>query len=280
MSSIRKIAIQGILGAYHEIAARDYFAPEQIEIIPCHTFKDMFELIRKDHSVIGVMAIENTIAGSLLANHKLLSESSLTVVGETKLRISHCIATLPGQTLADISEVYSHPIALMQCEDFLDAHSHIKPVESIDTALSAKEIAEQTIRGRAAICSTFAAEMYGLNILERGIETNKRNFTRFLVIADKWTADELLEGKQINKSTLTFTLPHQEGSLAQVLSVLSFYKLNLTKIQSLPIIGREWEYQFYITVNFDNYTRFKQGTAAVEPLLKDFRILGEYQTAE
>ncbi len=276
---MKKVAIQGVSGAFHEIAARNYFK-EEIDIIPCHTFKDLFETIRKDSSVIGVMAIENTIAGSLLPNHKLLSESKLTVVGEYKLRISHCLCALPKQSISDITEVHSHPIALMQCEDFLDKHTHLKPVESLDTALSAKEIAEGNIKGRAAICSTLAAEMYGLEILENEIETNKRNFTRFLVITDKWAADDLLAGATINKSTLTFTLPHQKGSLAQVLSVLSFYRLNLTKIQSLPIVGREWEYQFYITVNFDNYTRFKQGIAAVEPLLKDFIVLGEYESAD
>lgn len=226
------------------------------------------------------MAIENTIAGSLLSNHKLLSESNLKVVGEYKLRISHCIAALPDQSIDDITEAHSHPIALMQCEDFLDKHKHLKSVENADTALAAKEIAEGKIRGRAAICSTLAAQMYGLNILEKEIETNKRNFTRFLIISDKWTSDELLKNVIVNKSTLMFTLPHEEGSLAKVLSVLSFYHLNLTKIQSLPIIGREWEYQFYITVNFDNYTRYKQGIAAIEPLLKDFKVLGEYQSAD
>lgn len=276
---MKRIAIQGVSGAFHEIAARNYFN-EEIGIIPCHTFKDLFDTIKKDPEIIGVMAIENTIAGSLLSNHKLLSESNLKVVGEYKLRISHCIAALPDQSIDDITEAHSHPIALMQCEDFLDKHKHLKSVENADTALAAKEIAEGKIRGRAAICSTLAAQMYGLNILEKEIETNKRNFTRFLIISDKWTSDELLKNVIVNKSTLMFTLPHEEGSLAKVLSVLSFYHLNLTKIQSLPIIGREWEYQFYITVNFDNYTRYKQGIAAIEPLLKDFKVLGEYQSAD
>ena len=276
---MKRIAIQGVSGAFHEIAARNYFN-EEIGIIPCHTFKDLFDTIKKDPEIIGVMAIENTIAGSLLSNHKLLSESNLKVVGEYKLRISHCIAALPNQSIDDITEAHSHPIALMQCEDFLDKHKHLKSVENADTALAAKEIAEGKIRGRAAICSTLAAQMYGLNILEKEIETNKRNFTRFLIISDKWTSDELLKNVIVNKSTLMFTLPHEEGSLAKVLSVLSFYHLNLTKIQSLPIIGREWEYQFYITVNFDNYTRYKQGIAAIEPLLKDFKVLGEYQSAD
>lgn len=274
---MKTVAIQGVCGAFHEIAARNYFRNEEIDILPCDTFKDVFEAMRKDGNLLGIVAIENTIAGSLLQNHILLNESKLCIVGEYKLRISHCLAALKGQQLSDISEVHSHPIALMQCEEFLDRHKELKAVESLDTALSAKEIAEQRIMGRAAICSTLAAQMYDLQILEDGIETNKRNFTRFLILSDKWNADELLRSKNINKATLSFTLPHEEGSLAKVLSILSFYHLNLTKIQSLPIIGREWEYQFYITVNFDNYTRYRQGIDAVTPLLKDMKILGEYE---
>lgn len=271
--------MQGIAGSFHEIAARAYFK-EEIEIVPCDTFKDVFERMRQDGTLSGIIAIENTIAGSLLQNHHLLNDSNCVITGEYKLRIEHCIVALPGQSIADLSEVRSHPIALMQCEEFLDAHKNLKPVESSDTALSAKEIAQKQLRGVAAICSKLAAKQNGLQILEEGIETNKRNFTRFLIIADKWNADEMQKGKKINKTTLSFTLPHEEGSLAKVLSILSFYHLNLTKIQSLPIIGREWEYQFYITLNYDNYTRYRQGIDAVAPLLKDFKIMGEYEAFE
>ena len=273
----KKVTIQGIAGCYHEAAARAYFGEEEIETVPCTTFPEMFARMNDDRSLLGIIAIENTIAGSLLQNHELLRKSDVCIVGEYKLRISHSLAALPDETMEDITEINSHPIALMQCEEFLDRHKELKAVESLDTALSAKEIAEQRIMGRAAICSTLAAQMYDLQILEDGIETNKRNFTRFLILSDKWNADELLRSKTINKATLSFTLPHEEGSLAKVLSILSFYHLNLTKIQSLPIIGREWEYQFYITVNFDNYTRYRQGIDAVTPLLKDMKILGEYE---
>jgi len=155
----------------------------------------------------------------------------------------------------------------------------MKAIESDDTALSAKEIADKKLTKRAAICSSLAAEKYGLEILAKGIETNKRNFTRFLIIAETALAEEMIKGTLLNTSTLVFTLPHEEGSLAKVLSILSFYHINLTKIQSLPIIGREWEYQFYIDLTFDDYTRYRQSLDAIRPLTKDFQLLGEYKAA-
>jgi len=231
----------------------------------------------EDPTIIGIVAIENTIAGSLLQNHNLLRESGSLIIGEHKLRISHCLAALPGQSMDQIKEVHSHPIALMQCEEFLDEQDHWRAVESDDTALSAKEIAENNIRGRAAICSRFAAEKYGLEIIADEIETNKRNFTRFLIVAAPELAEKMIKDIKLNKSSMVFTLPHEEGSLAKVLSILSFYRVNLTKIQSLPIVGREWEYQFYISLTFDSYERYRQSLDAVRPLLKDFQLLGEYQ---
>ena len=276
---MKKVAIQGVSGAFHEIAARQYFEGEEIEILPCITFKDLFKALAVDDSLLGIIAIENTIAGSLLQNHNLLRESGCMIVGEHKLRIEHNLAALPGQRIEDIQEVYSHPIALMQCEDFIDEHRHMKAIESEDTALSAKEIADNKIPGRAAICSSLAAEKYGLEVIARGIETNKRNFTRFLMIAEPTLAEEMTNGTLLNKSSLVFTLPHEEGSLAKVLSILSFYHVNLTKIQSLPIIGREWEYQFYINLTFDDYTRYRQSLDAIRPLTKDFQLLGEYKAA-
>ena len=276
---MKRVAIQGVSGAFHEIAARQYFEGEDIEILPCITFKDLFKALAADDSLLGIIAIENTIAGSLLQNHNLLRESGCMIVGEYKLRIEHNLAALPGQKIEDIEEVYSHPIALMQCEDFLDEHRHLKAIESEDTALSAKEIADNKLLKRAAICSSLAAENYGLEIIAKGIETNKRNFTRFLIIAEPSLAGVMVNGTLLDKSSLVFTLPHEEGSLAKVLSILSFYHVNLTKIQSLPIIGREWEYQFYINLTFDNYIRYRQSLDAILPLTKDFQLLGEYKSA-
>jgi len=273
---MKKVAIQGGLGAYHGIAAENFFANEEVSIIPCVTFRDIFSTIKKDPTVVGIIAIENTIAGSLLQNYELLKEYKLAIAGEYKLRIAHCICALPGQTIHDIKEVQSHPIALMQCADFLNTIPNVKVVEHEDTALAARDIAQKQLLGNAAICSERAAEIYGLNILARGIETNKRNFTRFLIFGNQWVVDEIQKDEVINKASLVFTLPHAEGSLSKVLSVFSFYDINLTKIQSLPIIGREWEYQFYVDFKFADLERYNQALVAIKPLINELKSLGEY----
>ena len=272
---MRKIAIQGGLGAYHGIAAENYFE-EEVEILPCQTFREIFESVEKDANVIGIMAIENTIAGSLLPNYELLKTSHFPIAGEYKQRISHCLVALPGTKVEDLKEIWSHPIALMQCVEYMDKLPNIRIVEHIDTALAAKDIAQNKAMGIAAICSKKAAEIYGLEILAEGIETNKHNFTRFLIVAQPWVVDELQKGLVKNKASIVFTTPHTEGSLSHVLSVLSFYNINLTKIQSLPIIGREWEYQFYADVKYDDEARFYQSLHAIKPLTSDLQILGEY----
>lgn len=272
----RKVAIQGIAGSYHDIAAQKYYEGEEIEIIGCNSFKEVIKCIHNERTVIGLMAIENTIAGSLLQNHELIRQSECSIIGEYKLRISHTLSALPGTTLSEITEINSHPIALMQCNDFLDSMPDVKLVEKDDTAMSARWIAENNLKGHAAICGKYAAEIYGLEVLAEGIETNKRNYTRFLTIADKWTAEDLMKGVEKNKSSIVFSLPHMAGSLSKILTILSFYDMNLTKIQSLPIIGREWEYLFYVNLTFSDYTRYKQSLDAIIPLTKDLKILGEY----
>ena len=272
----KKVAIQGLAGSYHDIAAHNYFEGEEVETLPCDTFRDVINTIKKDPSILGLMAIENTIAGSLLQNHELIRESGFSIIGEYKLRISHSLVALPGTSIHDIKEVNSHPIALMQCTEFLDTLPNAKVVEMEDTAGSARWIAEKQLEGHAAICGKLAAEIYHMEVLAEGIETNKRNFTRFLAIADRWTADEIMRNVDKNKASLVFALPHTSGSLSKVLSVLSFYDMNLTKIQSLPIIGREWEYLFYINLTFTDYLRYRQALDAIRPLTKDFQILGEY----
>lgn len=272
----KKVTIQGVAGCFHEAAANEYFAEEEIEVIPCETFPILFDKMKYDASLLGIVAIENTIAGSLLQNHELLRQSNLRIIGEQHLYISHVICALPGQTLDELIEVNSHPMALMQCEQYLLRHPNLKMVETSDTAGSAQYIAENNIKGHAAVCGKYAAELYGLNILDEDIQTNKRNFTRFLIVADPLEADELSKGKSVNKASLVFTLPHTHGSLSKILTIFSFYDINLTKIQSMPIIGREWEYRFYIDVTFDDYMRYKQSIDAVKPLLREFKILGEY----
>ena len=198
-------------------------------------------------------------------------------MGEHKLRIKHSFLCLPDDNWEDITEVHSHPVALMQCRDFLNAHPQLKVVEASDTAGAARAVAEGQMHGHAAIGSSRLADLYGLKVLEEGIETNKHNFTRFLIFADPSRANLLRDIRTTDKASIVFALPHEEGSLSSVLSVLSFYKLNLTKIQSLPIIGREWEYLFYIDVQFSDYTRYSQGVDAIRPLTSDLKILGEYK---
>lgn len=274
-----KVAIQGIKGSFHDIAAHQYFQGKNLDMIWCNTFEQVFAAPKEDHQCLGLVAIENTLAGSLLYNYELLRASGLSVVGEHKLHIEHSLMCLPDDKASDIVEVHSHPVALMQCRHYLSSHPQLKMVESEDTAGSAAMIAQQKLRGHAAICHADAAELYGLKILARAIEDNKHNFTRFLVVADSWTADQLRDAHQSNKASIVFALPHEEGSLSQVLSIFSFYKINLTKIQSLPIIGREWQYLFYVDVVYDDFVRYRQSIDAVRPLTKQLRILGEYRAS-
>ncbi len=274
---MKRIAIQGEIGSFHDVASHCYFEREDIELICCNTFEEVFEEMKKDSNTIAMVAIENTIAGSLLHNYELLRDSGMQIVGEHKLRISHSIMCLPDEDWDDIKEVNSHPVALMQCRDFLKRHAGLKVVETDDTAGAARDISKKGLKGHAAICSKSAAPLYGMKVLEEGIETNKHNFTRFLVLADPWMAEELSVPSQSNKASIVFSLPHNEGSLSQVLSIFSFYNINLTKIQSLPIIGREWEYMFYIDVMYNDYTRYRQSIDAVRPLTKQLKILGEYK---
>ena len=275
---MKKIAIQGVPGSYHDIAAHKFFPGEEIELICCSTFEEIFSNMKQDSNVIGMLAIENTIAGSLLHNYELLRESGMTIIGEHKLRIKHSFMCLPDDDWDTLTEVNSHPVALAQCREFLMQHPKLKIVETEDTAGSAEAIKRDNLKGHAAICSKYAADLYGMKVLEEGIETNKHNFTRFLVVADPWQVDELCKhhANATNKASMVFTLPHTEGSLSQVLSILSFYNINLTKIQSLPIIGREWEYQFYVDVAFNDYLRYKQSITAITPLTKELKLLGEY----
>ncbi|MGL4853062.1 MAG: prephenate dehydratase [Phocaeicola sp.] len=277
---MKKIAIQGTKGSYHDIAAHTFFQGEEIELIECNTFEELFRRLKEDDQTIGMLAIENTIAGSLLHNYELLRESGTVIIGEQKLRISHSFMCLPDDDLTTLTEVHSHPVALAQCRNFLQKYPHLKAVEAQDTAGSAAMISQENLKGRAAICSKYAAELYDMKVLEEGIETNKHNFTRFLVVCDKWRMDELVDCRKSNKANIVFSLPHNEGSLSQVLSIFSFYKINLTKIQSLPIIGREWEYLFYVDVIFDDYIKFRQSIDAVSPLTKELTILGEYEAGK
>ncbi len=277
MSQKLRVAIQGEKGCYHELAAREFFKGRDLEIVPCKTFQTEFDAFAADSQLVGMMAIENTIAGNILTNHELLRKSQMQVVGEQRLHISHVLCALPGQTLEDIVEVNSHPIALLQCQVYLEsALPNAKIVEMDDTAGSAEYIMKHQLKGHAAICSEYAANMHGMAILARGIETNKRNFTRFLVLQDKYVDQITPDRAAINKASIEFCVRHQQGSLTKVLTILSFYDMNLTKIQSMPIIGREWEYRFFLDLTFTDYMQYKKALDAIMPFATDFMILGEY----
>jgi prephenate dehydratase len=277
-----RIAIQGGFGAFHEIAARKYFKDTDLQIVPCETFIDLFDSIASGNADSAVVAIENSVAGSLIPNYALLSRSELNVTGEVYLRIVQNLIALPGQKPDDIKEVYSHPMAILQCHDFLVPMRKrgVKVVESIDTALSAKWIGENKKLGVAALASDLAAEIYGLEIIAESVESNKRNFTRFLIVEPGKVRDynDLNESSDINKATICFTLPHQAGSLSQVLSVLAYYRINLSKIQSLPVVGKEWEYFFYLDILFDDISMYKKALSAINPLIDQLQILGEYKS--
>ena len=272
----KKIAIQGEFGAFHEIAALRYFKNEKVEIIPALTFKDLFKCLKDKKVDLGIMAIENSTAGSLLQNYTLLGNSTFHIIGEIYLRINQNVIALSGQTMKNIKEVYSHPMAILQCQEFFESYPSIKLIDSFDTALSAKEIKEKKIMGVAAIASLKAAKKYGLEVIAREVETNKMNYTRFLIISEK---PNIHSGK-INKASITFALEHKTGSLSKILSIFSFYGLNLSNIQSMPILGKDWEYQFYVDVLIDDYDIYKKSIEAIKPFTSNIKILGEYIKGE
>jgi prephenate dehydratase len=273
-TNVKKIVIQGGAGAFHEIAALHYFGSKNIEIVPSLTFKDLFKTLKMQHADYGIMAIENMVAGSILPNYSLLRESNMKIIGEIYLRIIQNLVAMPGQTIDQITEVYSHPMAILQCQNFFEEYPHIKLIESVDTALSAKEIADKKQMGVGAISSTQAADKYGLEVMYASIEINKMNYTRFLILTDK---EEVVEfDEPVNKSSLHFALAHEIGSLAKILSIFSYFNINLTKIQSLPIVGKEWEYFFYVDVEFSDYKIYQHALESVRPFTSELGILGEY----
>ncbi len=279
-----RVAIQGGKGAFHDIAARKYFKGINLEIVPCDTFFDLFESLAKKNAEAAVVAIENSVAGSIIPNYALLTHFDMQVTGEVYLRIVQNLVALPGQKLGNIRDIHSHPMAILQCQDFLEPlrHRGVRVVESRDTALSAKWIREKNQKGAGALASDLAAEMYGLEIISGSVESNKRNFTRFLIVEPRAKAHKIGNsmGKPENKSSVCFTLPHNVGSLSQVLSVLTYYGINLSKIQSLPIVGKEWEYLFHLDVLYDNCQMYKKALDAIRPLIDQLQILGEYRSGQ
>lgn len=268
-----KIAIQGIKGSNHHQVAKDYFS-ENIELVECLSFDDLVNKLLSKEADQGVMAIENSIAGSIIPNYALVNHNDLHIIGEYYLNIHHNLMVLKGQQIADIKEVSSHPMALLQCKEYFRQFPHIKLVEDVDTAETAKRIQEQKIRHLGAIAPNVAAEMYGLDIVARDIQTIKNNATRFIIVQTKNGA---VPEAEISKASVRFITDHKRGSLAAVLNVMSDCRLNLTKIQSLPVIETPWKYAFFVDVTFTAYADFIKAKSLLNIMSEDFKILGEYK---
>lgn len=267
----KKIAIQGIESSFHEEAAYKYFGRD-LETVNCLSFQDLCDSLKSGDSDFAVMAIENSIAGSLLQNYTLLQEYNFSILGEVYLRIKMNLMALPGTLLSNIKIAQSHPIAIRQCSKFLKSLDNVLLEEKEDTAICAKLIAKNKMKGIAAIASESAAEIFGLEILARGIETNKKNFTRFLVLSNEPKISE-----SDTKATLFFQLPHDPGALAKILNILAAYSINLTKIQSVPIVGKPLEYNFHVDMEWELYSSFKKAITVIEGIAVNLQILGEYK---
>ena len=266
------IAIQGIQGSFHHQVALNYF-PTDIQLLECLTFDALADALVSGKATQAVMAIENSIAGSIIPNYALLDRHNLQIIGESYLNIEHNLMGLKGQSIADLKEVHSHPMALLQCKAFFSDYPHIRLVEAEDTADIARKINKEQLQGIGAIASVKASDIFNLELYAASIQTIKNNVTRFVIIQAKGA---LVEEKQINKVALKFVLDHQRGSLAAILNVMSDCQLNLTKIQSLPVIETPGKYAFFVDVTFDAFDQYKKAQSIIEIMATEFKILGEY----
>ena len=271
----KKIGIQGIRGSFHHIAVENYFDKE-IKLCEYLSFEDMIFSLSKNEIQYALMAIENSTAGSIIPNYALIDEYNINIVGEHYLEISHNLMALKGQSLDDIKEIHSHPMALLQCRDFSKENPSIKLVEEKDTANVAKKISNTKTMGIGAIASKLAAKIYDLNLIKEDIQSIKKNQTRFVVLKKDNNLDKL----QINKASLKFELDHKRGSLATILNVLSDCKLNLTKIQSMPKIETPWRYSFFVDVTFENLDNYLKAKSIIQIMAKEFKVLGEYKNSK
>ena len=270
-----KVAIQGIQGSNHHQVAKEFFGKD-IDLVECLSFDAMVDNLIDGSADKGVMAIENSIAGSIIPNYNLICQKRLHIIGEHYLNINHNMMVLKGQQIKDIAEVRTHPMALLQCMEFLKEHPHIKLVEDVDTAETARRIQKDQLKGVAAIAPEVAANLYDLEIIAPGIQTIKNNATRFIIIKKQ---NKVLPKTEINKASLRFVTDHKRGSLATVLNVMSDCNLNLTKIQSLPVIETPWKYAFFVDITFENYEHFAKAKSLLKIMSEDFTVLGEYKNA-
>ena len=267
-----KVAIQGIKASFHEEAAFKFFGKD-IETIECNSFKQTCDVLEKDEADYVIMAIENSIAGSLLPNYTLIRDYNFAVHGEVYLPIQLHLMALPGVKFEDIKFATSHPIAIRQCVDFFDDYPNIQVIESNDTAACAKKIKEEQLTDTVAIANTLAAELYGLNIIERRIESNKKNYTRFLILKkDKTEGD-----KKVNKASICFQVGNHVGALSKVLNIFAELNVNLTKIQSMPVLGKRNEYYFYIDMEWKEMENYDTAIRKALKYTVNFNIMGEYE---
>jgi prephenate dehydratase len=266
-----KIAIQGETGCFHEVAARQYFNYDSIDIVPCSTFDMTLDTLKTGEADFALMAIENARSGSILYNYTLIRESGMKILGEHNLRVRQNLMALHGQQITDIKEIRSHPIALAQCMTFLNQFPGITLIESDDTAGSARIISENNIKGVAAIAPAISAEIYGLNILASGIETYKKNYTRFLVVGSEDKGNT-----KGNKVSICFSTGHKPGSLAAVLVKIAEMEINLSKIQSVPRLNGDWEYMFYLDLELNKNTKSDVIKRVLNKYTSNLEILGVY----
>jgi prephenate dehydratase len=269
----KTIAIQGAEGSNHHKVARDFYGAS-IQLKECMSFDALVASLLDNSAGIGVMAIENTIAGSIIPNYALIDANNLHIIGEKYLNIHHHLMALKGQRIDDIKEVWSHPMALLQCKEFFKKYTHIKLVEDVDTAEVAKRISQQNLVGIAAIAPKIAAEIFNLGIIEDEIQTIKENATRFVIVQTELPTNSM---GAINKASLKFQLDHKRGSLAAILNMLSDCKMSLTKIQSLPVIETPWKYSFFVDVTFEEYHDYKKAVKIIEIMAEEFKVLGTYK---
>jgi len=269
----KKIAIQGILGSFHHQVAQEYFG-EDVELDECLSFDALVDSLLSKKSSTAVMAIENSIAGSIIPNYARIDDNDLHIIGEHYISVHHNLLALKGQAISDISEVYSHPMALLQCKAFFKQYPHIKLIEDVDTAEVARRIQQGQLKGVGAIASKIAADIFELDILAKRIQTMTNNSTRFVIVQ---TQNSVIPIEQINKASLKFELGSKRGSLATVLNVMSDCKLNLTKIQSLPKIETPWRYSFFVDVTFEDYADFQKAKSLLAIMASEFKIHGEYK---
>ena len=272
-----KIAIQGIKGSFHHIVAEKFFG-ENIELAECMSFTEIPVLLKNDQVESAVMAIENSIAGAILPNYALIDEYELSIEGEVYVNIHHHLMALEGQDLSDIKEVWSHPMALLQCRKFFREHPGIKLVEEKDTAEVARRIQEKNIKGVAAVASKRAADLFDLDIISNDIQTIKHNSTRFFVLKKSKNAPyhpSKVENIK-DKSSIKFVTQHNKGSLAEILDIFAKHDINLTKIQSLPIIDTPWSYAFFIDLVIDDFVLYKNALHLISKKVKHLKVLGEY----